>query len=360
MKKIFILSAVVAIVAVFSIPVFAVDVGNVKIGGVWYLSYQNGQNKGGVDGEDFNKFTVKRGYINFKTEFTEWFSARVTPDVHQDDTGDFKVRMKYIYGKFHLPDFVFLTKPDVEWGLVHIPWLDFEEHINYYRLQDTMFIERNGTFNSADVGLTFFSLLGGEVSKEYQKKVSKKYPGRYGSFAVGVYNGGGYHAEENNENKAVEGRLTIRPLPDSFPGLQISYFGIAGKGNTADEPDFTVNMGYFSYESEIFVLASTYYDGEGNQKGTAIDSGGESLERDGYSVFGELKIPNSEFALMGRYDFFDPDDNTDDDENTRYIVGVARKILGHHKVLLDYDQVSYEDESKENESRVQLTLEVHF
>lgn len=119
-----------------------------------------------------------------------------------------------------------------------MPWLDYEEHVNWYRCQDTIFIERNSTFNSADFGLTFVSLLGGEMSEEYQRKVNNKYPSRYGSMAFGVYNGGGYHASEKNENKVLEGRLTVRvrPLPDIIPGFQLSYFGITGKGNKEEEP----------------------------------------------------------------------------------------------------------------------------
>ena len=43
-----------------------------KIGFLWYLSYQNGENGHG-DGEDYNRFAIKRGYINIKYKFTPWF-----------------------------------------------------------------------------------------------------------------------------------------------------------------------------------------------------------------------------------------------------------------------------------------------
>ena len=325
-----------------------------SIGGVWYLSFQHQENSGD------SVFKVKRSYINIKKKFTKWFSGRITPDAHQDSVGDLKVRLKYAYGKFHFPDLFFLTSPALEVGQVHGPWLDFEEHINYYRLQDTMFIEKNSTFNSADFGLTFFALLGGEMDKEYQQRVSKKYPGRYGSFAVGVYNGGGYHAKEMNKNKVVEGRLTIRPLPDFFPGLQLSYFGVFGKGNDKAEPDWTVHMGFLSYEHQYLALTGTYYTGKGNQKGTAVDkSTGEAQDRSGYSVFGEVKIPQIHCSLIGRYDYFDYDSQIENDEVSRVIGGIAYHLTDHHKILLDYDRAFYKS-SKQNESRLQLTLEIHF
>jgi hypothetical protein len=205
----------------------------VKVGGTWYLSYQDGE----AGNAEFSRFVIKRGYIIVDAKIAPWMSARITPDTTVDSSGDIKVRLKYAYAKFAAPDFGFVTKPEMEAGVAHTPWLDFEEHINNYRMQDTMFMERNGLFNSADAGVTVMGLLGGTVSESYQKSVSKEYPGRWGSFALGVYNGGGYHASEANTNKVLEGRLTIRPLPDVAPGLQLSYFGVNGKGNTAQEPD---------------------------------------------------------------------------------------------------------------------------
>lgn len=330
----------------------------VKIGFLWYLSYQSGENGKGL-GEDFNQFTIKRGYINISKKITPWFSVRVTPDINQmkDDEnnydGSFTVRLKYMYGKFNLPDYAFFTKPYIEVGMVHMPWLDFEEHVNFYRCQDTMFIERNHTFNSADLGVTFVSLLGGTMDEEYQHKVNHYYPGRYGSMAVGIYNGGGYHAHEENENKALEGRLTIRPLPDVVPGLQLSYFGIYGKGNKETEPDWTVNLPFVSYEHENVTLTGQYYWGTGNQKGD------DKNKKEGYSFFTEIK-PSKKISIIGRYDYFDPNRDADKDENERYIAGLVYHFHKHQKnmIVLDYDHVKYKDSSLSDDKRIQLTLQV--
>lgn len=330
---------------------------------LWYLSYMDGEGKdvGGSagDGESHNKFALKRGYFRVTKKLMPWMDAHMTLDVTQvkDDgsslDGSVDVRIKYAYAKFKFPDVAFFTQPFMEVGVVHMPWLDFEEHINWYRCQDTMFVERNGAFNSADFGLTVASLLGGEINEAYQKKVSSKYPGRYGSLAFGVYNGGGYHASEKNDNKALEGRLTIRPLPDMLPGLQFSYFGITGKGNKDTDPDWNVNLGMVSFEHEYVVLTGQYYDGKGNQ------SGKDEYNKDGYSIFAEIK-PHEKFSVIGRYDYFDPNDDTDDDENTRYIVGLAYHLDKPHKnmIVLDYDTVDYENPGLKDDKRIQLTLQV--
>ena len=340
-----------------------------KIGGLWYLSYQNGET-GNTTGADtrFNTFAVKRGYLTVEKEFMPWFQARVTTDVTtmKDSTnnmdGSLALRIKYLYGKFIAPDMAFLTKPNVEFGVVHMPWLDYEENMNNYRLQDTMFLERNGIFNSADIGITFTSLLGGYVNEDYQKNVSSSYPGRYGSVQGGIYNGSGYAASEKNRNKAFEGRVTVRPLPDSIPGLQFSYFGITGKGNTAAEPDWKVNLGFASFEHEYLVLTGQYFWGKGNQQGT------DENDKKGYSIFTELRLydmfkcPFNKFSVIGRYDHFDPNTGVDNDDNNRYIAGVAYYLDKPHKnmVLLDYDTVNYKKSGMSDDKRVQLTLQVAF
>lgn len=337
-----------------------------KFGLLWYLSYQNGEDGQG-SGDGFNQFVAKRGYLTVQKEFSPWFSGRMTLDITtvkdpEDEPedkpnnldGSMALRIKFLYGQFNFPDFGFFTQPFLEVGVVHMPWLDYEEHVNFYRCQDTMFLERNGIFNSADLGLTFVSLLGGKMDEDYQKRVSHYYPGRYGSMAVGVYNGSGYHAAEKNDNKVVEGRLTLRPLPDTVPGLQLSYLGVYGKGNKeTNPPDWRVNLGFVQFEHEYFTLTGQYYVGKGNQKGS------DEKDKDGYSIFGELK-PNKRFSIFGRYDRFDPDSDTDDDENTRYIVGVAYHLDKQHKnmIVLDYDHVDYEQKNKSDDKRVQLTLQV--
>jgi len=332
----------------------------VEISGQWFLSHRIGEN----NKIDVNEFYVHRGYLNFKPEFTSALSARITPDITTDKDGDgkgdLKVWLKYIYLKYSLPSAGFFTKPYFEFGQVHRPWLDFEEHINMYRCEGTMFLERNHLLNSADYGVTFVTLLGGEVKKTYRENVNKYYPGRYGSIAVGIYNGGGYHAVENNTNKVVESRFTIRPFPDSLPGLQLSYFGAIGKGNTVDEPDWTINSAFVSLEEVWYVLTGMYYKGKGNYKGDFIDSFGNSTEQSGYSLFGEIKIPEKKISFIGRYDSFDPDITINQNTLTRTIIGFAYHFHEHHKLLVDYDCAKQNSGTITQSSFVKTTIEVHF
>jgi hypothetical protein len=325
----------------------------VKLGTVWYLSYGFGEKAGAP----YNKEQIGRGYVTLKIAPIDWFRSRVTLDTHQDETGDFKVRLKYMYGEFVVPiETDYLSEPSLEFGLVHGPWFDFEEHINIYRAQGTMFIERNGVLNSADVGATATILLGRKLPADYQKKVSKQYPGSWGSVQFGVYNGGGYHASEENQNKVFESRISLRPLGPWLPGLQLSHFFVGGKGNTEAEPDWMLNAFMASFEHEYFTAAAQAAFGRGNQKGDKIDENGDALESLGFSGFLELKLPWIRSALMGRYDWW----RWEDDVSQRFIVGYAFFVYKWNFLLLDLDRVRYDTEGRPDDWQAKLTLQVYF
>lgn len=307
------------------------------IGGKWYVNFRIGRS----GDENYSRFGLDRGYLIVKHQLTTRLSGRITPDISMDregdGEGDLEMRLKYCYLDYSLDDLWIFTDPHVEFGLVHRPWLDYEEHVNYYRVQGTMFLERNDIFNSGDYGFTVFSLIGGGMGKDYLESVNDKYPGRYGSIAFGLYNGGGYHAIENNSNKTFEGRLTLRPLPDVVPGLQFSYHGVVGAGNNVGATDWNVNLLFASWESEHLVLTGQHYRGVGNFKATAVDANEEALAQQGFSVFGEWRIAPRQFSLIGRYDSFDATPSSDSGGGSRFIAGAAYHFNDHSMLLLDYD-----------------------
>lgn len=320
----------------------------------WFLNY------GYDDSKEMGSFALKRGYFTIKTKLSENFSVRYTQDItldkEGDDAGNVEMRLKYMYLKIKMDEFEFLPISYFEFGMVHRPWLDFEEHINMYRSQGTMFIERVHLINSADFGFTYTGLIGGKINKNYQKEVNKKYPGKYGSFSVGIYNGGGYHAIEKNNNKTLEGRLTLRPLPSIIPGLQFSYYGVYGDANIDTlSADFQINLFMLSSESKHHVLTFQYYTGKGDQKGKMVGQNGKSFENNGYSVFGEFKIPGSNFALFGRYDEFNSDHGITYTETTT-IGGISYRFL-KNKVFVDINQ---HEANNTTISVFELTLDIHF
>ncbi|MCK5739540.1 hypothetical protein KAH55_10175 [bacterium] len=326
----------------------------------WFLAYQYGESKG----IDYNAFMLKRGYINFTKSINEHLSARITPDVSVDEEGDgrgdIEMRLKYCYVRFSAADCGVFTQPFFEFGVVHRPWLDFEQHINHYRVEGTMFLERAGMLNSADYGLTFISLLGGKMDKTYQKNVTRYYPGRYGSFALGVYNGGGYHAIEANTNKTLETRLTLRPFPDGLPGLQMTYTGAVGKGNTEMAPDWQMNTGFLSFETRQFVLTGQYFQSLGNSKGSFVTPENVARNVDGYSVFGEWRFAHRRFSLFARYDYQDCTKKLLNWELERYIAGIAMHFQKGGKIIFNYDRTNEPAPNAPSDQYLEFAIEMKY
>jgi hypothetical protein len=327
---------------------------NTSISGQWFL------NNSYDDQKKIDKFSLKRGYFTIKSKLSDMFSVRYTQDITIDtegeDAGNVEMRLKYLYLKMKLKDIKLLEDTYFEIGLVHRPWLDYEEHINRYRVQGTMFVERNHLFNSADFGITYVGLLGGELDEEYLKNISSSYPGRYGSFALGVYNGAGYHAIEFNNNKTIEGRLSLRPIPDWHPGLQLSYSFITGMANTPDnKTDFNSNLFMLSSESRHLVATAQYYFGSGDYHGKYSDDNGKALQNTGYSLFSEFKIPSTPLALFGRYDDFESKDTHIFDQNTA-LAGIAYRFL-KSKVIFDFN---YFEENDKIVRTYEIAVEVIF
>ena len=342
-----------------------------------YVDYSIGSTGAkGDTTQSLNRFTLGRGYLTVKKGILPWMYARTTLDVHQDDTEDWKARLKYLYAELRPGDAGPLTQMKSEIGLGHIPWLDFEEHINPYRAQGTMAIERAGIFNSADLGVSLRGNLGGKLADAKKRTGNSHYDGQYGSWHVGVYNGGGYHAKEKNDDKVLEGRLTVRPLPDMAPGLQVSYLGITGEGNQTDQSlDYMVNLGMVSYEHPWFIVTGQYFQTTGNAGGT-LTAAGDALDTEGYSLFGNVKLPvaDGRLAVFGRYDHFDADKDakvTSDADYDLALGGVSFDLHHGNMVLLDYETVSYGADSgglgkigvgddRGDDERIQIVYQIKY
>jgi len=338
--------------------------------GTFYLSYQAGtQDSGTRQTSSFNSFQLKRGYFGADVEITSYLTSRFVGDVTLDPLGDVKVRAKYLYGKFHAKGNNVITAPYMEFGLAHIPWLDFEEALNGFRMQDTMFLERNNIFNSADIGVLVGADIGGSMSSDYKANVNSHYAGRYGSWQVGLYNGGGYHAAEQNTNKVFEARLSIRPVPSAIPGLQFTAFGLVGKGNKSATsgsqlPNWKSSVGMISYESRFFTFSGQGYLGIGNQGASALESNGTSAHQSGFSVFASVHIPTPHFgqkiSLLGRLDEFNSNTRIYDDLQRRYIAGIAWHIYKENIWLIDYQRTTHSLSTLSGEDRLQVTLQTIF
>lgn len=325
-----------------------------RISGQWFLAYRYHLS------DDVSRFYLKRGYLNFTNNLTEQVSVRFTQDITVDregqDAGNLELKLKYLYLKVHDIGIELLPSTYLEIGMVHRPWIDYEQSVNRYRLQSKMFAEEAGLINSADLGLMFGGLIGGRIDSEYRNKVNASYPGRYGSYALGVYNGGGYSAIESNRNKTLEGRLTLRPLPDYVPGLQGGYSFALGKGNTTQSPDFRLHLFYISWESKFSKLLVQFINAKGNAGGSFVDAQGLALKNEGISAFAEAHVPGLPLSIMGRYDYFEAKANSMLNQES-LSGGLAWHIRQFGKALLFYEKQTIAGRSNRF---AELALEIAF
>lgn len=276
----------------------------VSIGTLTYLQY--GAELEGREG--FNAFDVTRGYINITGDLAKNIKFRLTPDLKRTTDGNLAGSLTFRL-KYGFVEFDNLTPRSwLRLGLHQTPWLDFEEAINRYRVQGTMFAEREGLIpGSADFGAGYLTQL----------------PSDYGELQVGIYNGEGFTQAEANKFKSVQGRLTIRPFPGrgGVKGLRVSAFYDLG-WYAKDQPRrHGIVMG--SFESQKVVAIWQWV--------TATERPAAALARDidrsGYSGFLEAREGLEGWAGFVRFDRFDPDRAASDNSYRRIIAGVAHWLV---------------------------------
>lgn len=313
----------------------------VRVGVLSYLQYASElENRDGL-----NSFDVTRAYLNINAQMSDRVRFRFTPDVRRVTdgslAGSLTVRVKYAFLQLDNVG----PRSWIRFGLAQTPWLDFEESVNRYRVQGTMFSEREALIpGSADFGAGYFASL----------------PGNYGEFHAGVYNGEGFTQADPNKYKSVQGRLTVRPLPGTSLA---NYFRISGFYSlgwyAADRPrNVGIVMGHYEHPH----LVATVERVDATESPLSLPPG--DIQRSGWSAFIEPRQGPLGWAGIVRVDSFDPDNNVVDNTHTRVIAGGAywlawnRARLG---LVVTNEQVAYDPgDGRADENRLLFQTHVEF
>ena len=290
---------------------------DVTVSGVGYAQYRYQLSDTAANN---NGFAVTRAYINVNGNLGGGLVTRITPDLFSTTEGSFALRLKYAYAAYTPPSFPLTFKL----GIIHTPWLDWAEGIWVYRMQGTMSVERNGYITSADLGFGVDGAWG-------HQRVNMQ---------VGVYNGEGYHGGVGDANKDVMGRVSVRLLSTdvqgSRGGLRLTGYGHYGKPTGGGVRARAIGM--LSYQSSRLTV--------GAEGALTRDSSSATpsplLEGSVLSGFGIYKIPGTMAALVARVDLADPDRDTANDRQTRFIGGVSYRIHPNLQLLANIDHVDYQ------------------
>lgn len=315
----------------FSLSIHAADEPTWKLGATIFADYT--RQTAAVTTSSFN---VSRAYINFTGSLNKRIAFRVTPDVARELgggsslNGSQQFRLKYAYAQLNLDEW--MTKGSfVRFGMQQTPFLDHVDGIYRYRFQGTSFVEREGYLSSSDTGVAMRYVL----------------PSDYGDIHGGFYNGEGYNKSEVNDEKSMQLRATLRPLPKSRlgKGLRATIFY---DGDHYDE----------NARRERIVGQVTFEHARGNAGVDVLSTKDRDLEGRGWSAFATPRLGRG-WELLLRHDRNKPDRDSSV-VRRRTITGVAYWIPKLDRmtaaVLVDRDALSVTGREDDTRYGVKLLL----
>lgn len=334
----------------------------ITMSGDWFIANRNLKKSGG-DWE--NAFVLKRSYFTLKKKINHIFSVRYTQDITLDkegnDRGNVETRMKYMYLKIKPTWKSFFTGTYIELGMVHRPWLTYEQKVNPYRVQGNMAVERNRLYNSAGFGIFVGGNIGAKMDKKHLKDTHKSMKGKWASFGIGLYNGGGYSKFEENLNKVVEGMINFRPFANTIPQIQLTHAFNIGEGNTPEKPAFQQFLFHGGYIGKKINISGQYHFGKGDFAGKIVstDDATKALKNYGASIFGEYNFSNA-ISLFARYDQFKIKDDLHS-KKQREIAGIKYTMYkGISLLLTGENDINDNDIKQTTDIIVDLSLQISF
>ena len=93
-----------------------------------------------------NTFDVTRAYVNVLGRFANGITTRLTTDILPNAGGNQTIRLKYAFAAW-TPTGSSLT---YKLGMIHTPFVDYEETLWDYRMQGAIAVDRNGAMTSAE------------------------------------------------------------------------------------------------------------------------------------------------------------------------------------------------------------------
>ncbi len=291
----------------------------VTVSGVVYGQYLY-QLKDSLGAGDQNQFSIQRAYINVLGKFSGGLQTRVTGDLQPSGSGNQMLRLKYAFAAW-TPAGSDLT---YKLGLLHTPWLDWEEALWDYRMQGTMALDRNGYATAADFG-------AGIDGKWQDDQVNGQ---------LTVVNGEGYSGGTGDNRKDVMARVSVRLVKTDdnsrVGGLRIT--GYAGVGKPTSGGTRNRFLGMLSYRSKQFTLAAEYAATKDTVTAPPVpETTGRVI-----SAFGVYHVQSSGVTLIARVDVVDPNTSVSGDRQTRVIGGISYQVTPNLRVLADIDNLSYE------------------
>ncbi|HEY4672233.1 MAG TPA: hypothetical protein VIG78_09225 [Gemmatimonadaceae bacterium] len=323
----------------------------IDFSGVIYANYQYRGDQGAPNPN--NKFDLERVYLTFRMPAGDRASIRVTTDVFQQQGNGpdafyrgWVIRAKYAYLQYDLLKSVYWNA-NIRGGILQNVVIDHIEQFWPRWISQTA-VERAGFFSSSDAGVATLWTL----------------PNHWGEFYATIVNGPGYTSRETDRFKDYAARISLTPLSSSdnkvlrtfaltgwtYIGAVASTFvnGGAGQigpiGSSMPRSRSGVFLGVRDPRLSLGGEWDTRKDGRDVGLNTVaaprteFDSTGSLLSgfvvTKPFQLFGNSTLP---LGLVGRWDRFKPNGDTDADINT-VIAGLTWDVNKKVAISFDYQE----------------------
>jgi hypothetical protein len=334
-------------------PAAPADTPSIKVGVTLFADYTVVQQPKitDSDGNEVTQsaFQIGRSYINVTGNISKNIAFRITPDIARETgvgsslNGSYTFRLKFAYAQWNLDDHV--SKGSfARFGMQPTPWVEFIDGIYRYRFQGATLEDREGFLPSSDVGASFRYAL----------------PNDYGDVQVAVFNGETYLRPEVNDQKSIQIRGTLRPVPshDVMRGLRVT--GFYDKDAYVKNADRTRAIFGVTFEHPHLNTGFNILSAKDQSSATVT-----AIESSAWSAWFTPILTKGWEGLL-RFDHLEPNQAVSGQTKDRVIAGVAYWFPHQGKVqtalMLDVDNVTYEQFSpaRKNERRIAVHALVNY
>lgn len=277
-----------------------------KVGGLLFSHWTMDLSK---DAEEANAFEIQRVYTTIKHSISSDLSMRVTTDVgavkNSDDT-KMRLYLKYAYLEWKgcAPGM------KLRFGAAGTPFVDDSSKFTGLRYISKSLADRNKLMSTSDLGV---HVMGKHLDGSL-------------SWQLSAMNGEGYGSPEDSKGKAIQARVTYDAVKSADGmDLPISVFIRQEVGEEEDQ-------GAMLYGGALGFGLSY-----GRLWAEFIGKSLGDVNTQAMSVTVQPRVGDL-FALLIRYDLFDPNTDVDDDGSTTLIAGVEKSFAKKVSAALTFEQ----------------------
>jgi len=290
--------------------------------------------------ENFNEFQFRRIYFTFESNLNSDIKVRLRLEAETKKTTDESLISPFVKDAY--VEWANLVRGhNVVIGLSSPPTWELSEGVWGYRSIEKAIMDFRQIRSSREMGVGLKGALDPENRFNHHLMIG---------------NGKGYKGAEDDKYKLFMYSFWVVPTE----GVTLQLYADYQRKKEVVEPSDTTSVnvkvndvvykGFLAYEKPQFTVGA-----EGFQQ--AKRDGIFDKKNLGISVFGSaIPVPGSTFKIFGRFDYWDPDTDVDDNEESLIIGGVDFIPAGNVHIMPNVMIRTYAEEDKESDVTGRITF----